>query len=305
MNAQSLIEHIRTHSSPLDPLPTGESAQVEKRPNIRAVVFDVYGTLFISGSGDISLAKNEDRSGSITAALETAGFTVCDPEQRRDDLRVDRVPETPWSDLFMKTLEAFREKRKMQGIQHPEVRIQEVWRQFVDEAAAAGRLSGEGDIELAIVDHECRVNPCWPMPGLKDTLNRIAESGIHMGIVSNAQFYTPLLFPALISCDLQACGFDPDLCVWSYLQREGKPSQNLYLKIRDNLEAKGIAASEVLYIGNDLRNDVWPAAAVGFVTCLFAGDQRSLRWRKENPDCCDVRPDYIITDLRQLSSFLG
>ena len=35
---------------------------------MRAVVFDIYGTLFISGSGDISLAKTEDRSPAIVAS---------------------------------------------------------------------------------------------------------------------------------------------------------------------------------------------------------------------------------------------
>jgi putative hydrolase of the HAD superfamily len=305
MDRQPLIDHIRIHSSPLDPVPTGEAVRVNARPGIRAVVFDVYGTLFISGSGDISLAQGEDRSGSLIAALETAGFVVQDPEQRRDDLRVVRDPQASWSELFMATLEAFREQRKADGIRYPEVRIEEVWKQFTEDAAAAGRLSGDGHVNLAIVDYECRVNPCWPMPGLTDVLAKIAESGLQMGIVSNAQFYTPLLFPALIDRDLPACGFNPDLCVWSYVQREGKPSKGLYLYLRDKLEAVRITAGEVLYIGNDLRNDVWPAAAAGFQTCLFAGDQRSLRWRADDPDCRDILPDFVITDLSQLAAILG
>jgi putative hydrolase of the HAD superfamily len=292
MDSQPLIEHIRSHSRPLDPIPTGEAVQIGLKPGIRAVVFDVYGTLFISGSGDISLAKNEDRSGSLIAALETAGFTV-------------RDRKAPWSKSFMTTLEAFRDERSQAGIRYPEVRIEEVWERFTAEAVENGWLSGSGQIELAIVDHECRVNPCWPMPGLSVILARLAKAGIHMGIVSNAQFYTPLLFPALLESDLVACGFNPDLCVWSYVEREGKPSTHLYLALRDKLEAAKISANEVLYIGNDLRNDIWPAAAAGFHTCLFAGDQRSLRWREDDPDCQSVRPDFIITDLLQLFAVLG
>jgi putative hydrolase of the HAD superfamily len=292
MDSPALIDHLRAHSNPLEPIPTGDAVQVGLKPGIRAVVFDIYGTLFISGSGDISLAKNEDRSNSLTAALETAGFSV-------------RDPEAPWSEAFMSTLEAFREERGRAGIRYPEVRIEEVWKRFTAEAVEKGWLAGTGSVELAIVDHECRVNPCWPMPGLSIILARIGLAGLHLGIVSNAQFYTPLLFPALLDAELETCGFNPDFCVWSYVEREGKPSTGLYLKLRERLEAARIAAEEVLYIGNDLRNDIWPAAAAGFHTCLFAGDQRSLRWRKDDPDCQSVQPDYIITDLLQLSAILG
>lgn len=292
MDFQPLISHIRTHSHPLDPVPTGEAIRVGLKPGIRAVVFDVYGTLFISGSGDISLAQGEDRSSSLMAALETAGFQV-------------RDSDASWSGTFMDTLESFRDQRSQDGIRFPEVRIEEVWQQFTRDAVDKGWLSGTGDVPLAIVDHECRVNPCWPMPGLSVVLTRLAKAGLQLGIVSNAQFYTPLLFPALLDCDLEACGFNPDLCVWSYIQREGKPSINLYSTLRDKLHAARITPDEVLYIGNDLRNDIWPAAEAGFHTCLFAGDQRSLRWREDDPDCRDARPDFIITDLLQLSAILG
>lgn len=292
MKSNKLIEHIRSHSSPLDPIDAGEAVEVGLKPGIRAVVFDVYGTLFISGSGDISLAQNEDRSASLIAALETAGYKI-------------HNRGAPWSDTFMTTLGAFRDERGKAGIRYPEVRIEEVWTRFIEDAANNGWLSGTGNIELAIVDHECRVNPCWPMPGLSSILGRLAQSNIQLGIVSNAQFYTPLLFPALLDADLTTCGINPDLCVWSFEEREGKPSTRLYLNLRDKLKAVRISPHEVLYIGNDLRNDIWPAAEAGFHTCLFAGDQRSLRWREDDPDCRSVRPDFVITDLQQLFAILG
>jgi putative hydrolase of the HAD superfamily len=61
-----------------------------------------------------------------------------------------------------------------------------------------------------------------------------------------------------------------------------------------------IPAASVLYVGNDMRNDIVPAASVGFNTALFAGDQRSLRLRESDADCRNVTPDVIVTDLRQL-----
>jgi putative hydrolase of the HAD superfamily len=48
-----------------------------------------------------------------------------------------------------------------------------------------------------------------------------------------------------------------------------------------------------------MRNDIVPAARVGFQTVLFAGDRRSLRLR-ENDHSLDrsVVPDLIVNDLQ-------
>lgn len=285
--AAHLIEHIRNNSRHLSPQATGEEPVLPCLAGIRAVVFDIYGTLFISGSGDISLARSGDKSPAVAEALATAGFKVLEPE-------------APWSESLIDAIERFRETRRLDGIEWPEVRIGEVWSDLIATATARNWLRGTGDVELAIVDHECRVNPAWPMPGLGDILSHLKKAGVPMGIVSNAQFYTPLLFPALLGEALDEIGFDPDLQVWSYREREGKPSKALYQKLRDKLAPRAISTGETLYLGNDLRNDIWPARELGFRTALFAGDGRSLRWRRDDPACRDVRPDIVLTDLRQL-----
>lgn len=288
---QRLIDHIRERSQPMEPLATGEEARLEPMPELRVVVFDIYGTLFISGSGDISLAKAEDRSPAIRAALETAGFEITDPG-------------APFAKGFLEFVEKFRDERRAQAITYPEVRIPEVWDAFLEDARRRNWITGEGDLELAIVDHECRVNPCWPMPGLEPALARLTNKGVPLGIVSNAQFYTPLLFPALLDRAIDTYSFGERYCVWSYVEREGKPSPDLYRRLREKLEADGYESRELLYIGNDRRNDIWPAALAGFRTALFAGDARSLRWRQDDPDCGDVRPDCLLTNLEQIFEIL-
>ena len=62
----------------------------------------------------------------------------------------------------------------------------------------------------------------------------------------------------------------------------------------------GVSPHAVLYVGNDMLNDMLPAAAAGFQTALFAGDARSLRLRETDPRCIDVSPDIVLTDLSQL-----
>ena len=66
-----------------------------------------------------------------------------------------------------------------------------------------------------------------------------------------------------------------------------------------HLATMHVRPTETLCIGNDMANDIAPAARLGFRTALFAGDQRSLRWGPGG-ECDDVGPDIVITDLAQL-----
>ena len=63
---RELILLIRELSAPLEPIPPGAGAAPGRLAGVRAVIFDVYGTLFVSGSGDI------DASGASPAALDDA-----------------------------------------------------------------------------------------------------------------------------------------------------------------------------------------------------------------------------------------
>jgi len=95
-------------------------------------------------------------------------------------------------------------------------------------------------------------------------------------------------------------GFAPDLQVYSYQHGRAKPSRELYRLAADALQRRGIAAERAVYVGNDMRNDIAPAARLGFRTALFAGDARSLRRREGDPLCAGVVPDLVVTDLIDL-----
>jgi putative hydrolase of the HAD superfamily len=143
------------------------------------------------------------------------------------------------------------------------------------------------------------------MPEIIGVLEYLRSRGFMLGIVSNAQFYTPLLFPALTGGDLSSLGFSEDLLVWSYLLKTAKPSSLLFLEITRELRNEyAIAPREAVYIGNDMLNDVFAAGNVGLRTVLFAGDARSLRMRPDDPRCKGVHPDSTIKGLEQLKVLL-
>lgn len=279
--AQTPAQVIFNLSKPLDPEPTDEAPVLAKLPGLRAVVFDVYGTLLVSGSGDISLASEGSRGAAALESLAAVGCRVLN------------------GDLFVESLhEAVHAAHAASDSDHPEVEIRDLWREVINDHDLT---MDDATLERFAVEYECRVNPIWPMPGLAETLDGLKQAGKKLGIVSNAQFFTPLAFEPLTGKPLDRWGFDePAINVWSFEHREAKPGTFLYERCAEGLAAGGIRPEEALFVGNDLRNDVWPAQRVGFKTALFAGDARSLRWRRDDDQLIDVQPDLVVTDLRQL-----
>ena len=288
------IDLIKKLSSPLHPIETDLSPRLEKLSDIRAVIFDIYGTLFISSSGDISLAEEQDREDLMRQALEQSDFFIRDHSLR-------------FSNRFTDTIKSARDKRRVDDIEFPEVEIRSVWREFLQLAKSNSILGGEitdESIEKIALTFEHLANPTWPMPGLKETLNYLQNQGLSLGIVSNAQFYTPLLFEALLGNNLEELGFTIDCCVWSYREREAKPSTTLFEKAAEALEKRGIDPGQTLYVGNDMLNDIRPALKSGFKTALFAGDKRSLRLHEDDPQCQNLDPDLVLTSLNQIRECL-
>ncbi len=288
----ALIDPMRRLLSPLEPIPTGVSPRVDPIPGIRAVVFDVYGTMVISGSGDVGTAAATNTAEALDAAL------------RAVDLNPLTAQTTPRGiALLEQCIGADHQAGRAEGIAHPEVDIRRIWAQVVEALRAESLLAPPGtciSYERLAVEYECRVNPTWPMPGLGQVLHALGDRGLSLGIVSNSQFYTPLLFEALLEASLDGLGFDPQLCAWSYVARRAKPDAALYRPVARVLASRGIAPETVLYVGNDMRNDTRPAAQMGWRTVLFAGDRRSLRLREDMAELADVQPDAVITHLNQL-----
>jgi putative hydrolase of the HAD superfamily len=141
------------------------------------------------------------------------------------------------------------------------------------------------------------------MPGCEAAIEAL-RSDLVLGIVSNAQFFTPLLFPALLGKSLAELGFSPEMQYFSYRYRYAKPSPRLFRQALETLSQRKIPPDQTVYIGNDMLNDIRVPASLGIRTVLFAGDLRSLRWRDDDPRVGACRPDAVITDLAQLPDCL-
>ncbi|MDE0446003.1 MAG: HAD family hydrolase [Spirochaetaceae bacterium] len=280
-----MIELIRRLSAPLAPLPVaGCLPRLRPAGSERGVLFDVYGTLLISAAGDIGsgAASREARHAAMAAALNDAGLAREVPRAR------DMVA------ALEAAVGAVHAEARARGVAHPEVELRELWR---------GLLPGTGTaaVERAAVSYECRTNPVWPMPGAAAAVTALQARG-PVGIVSNAQFFTPPVLAAL----LPELRIDARLAVWSFAEREAKPSPRLFAAAAARMARHcRLQPREIVMVGNDVRNDLLGARAAGLRTALFAGDARSLRLRRDDPRCAAVHPDLVLTHLSQLPRVLG
>lgn len=289
----ALINTIRALAHPLAPKPTGVRPKIRHLAGIKAVLFDVYGTLLISGAGDISYGAEANKTREFMAAAQAVGWDV-------DNSKTAALFVASWR----QNIRAHRHSLKQDGIAWPEINIEQVWNETLTtwrQKHPCGHRLGLNRIRRLIIEYECRINPVWPMPGLSGVLPRLKAIGLILGIVSNAQFFTPLNLAAFPETGWTKGLFDQTLCAWSYRWKEAKPSSRMLESVLYRLSRyHGITPSETLVVGNDMLNDILPANRLGCQTALFAGDARSLRLRSEKPECSTVTPSLILTRMAQL-----
>lgn len=280
-------------------IPSNITYHIPHIKGIKAVAFDVYGTLLHCAAGEIS-------TGEVAQKLEL--------EFPR--LRV-RINSSVLTDMLQREIRAQHATKQAQGIRYPEVDIVTIWEKILQreklfsKAAAAYRTITECAMETALY-YELQTNPVSPMPHAFTIIRTLHKAGIALGIVSNAQFYTAHVLEYVLSqndeADNNAQIYDKPLnlfstCVWSYKLGEGKPSTRLYETLLHTWA--DYKPYEIVFVGNDMRNDIAPPATLGIKTALFAGDVQSYRPREDMQELASIKPDACITDLMSIAHIVG
>ncbi len=201
------MTHIKKYLHPMTPLPTDLSARGDPRAKINCILFDIYGTLFISGSGDISLGQRNSPAHEEVRRL-LAKYAIAQAPRR----------------ILNKLYDGIQVRHGVlrdSGVDYPEVIIEQIWRQVLE-------IDDQEIIKQFAVEFELIANPVWTMPNLGSMLSACRQKKMLMGIISNAQFYTPSLFNWFLNRDPQDLGFDPGLLFYSYQYEVAKPSPALF-----------------------------------------------------------------------------
>lgn len=294
MTSTDLHERFRNLSEPLEPIDTRTLPTLRELRDIRVIAYDFYGTLFISGVGDIGIDDGQINADLLIETLENSGIEILDNSAGFEGFNV-------YNQVVKKHIQSLKDE----GIEYPEADIRTVWKDVLDKMKDDELINyshKDSLQDVVSIEFEARMNPVWPMSDAVDILNYFKAKGITQGIISNSQFYTPIVLEALTDHSLDELGFEKDLLNWSFEQHLKKPGLQFYQDFLNKLEDfnKELSPSNVLYVGNDMLKDVFPAHHFGMKTALFAGDKRSLKWREDDERCKNILPDLVITSLSQL-----
>lgn len=287
---EALRRRIKSLCSPKKPIKTEVDAVLRKLKGIKAVYFDVYGTILISGTEPMMRAEQGREILHLGSTFESFGL---DTRKELIEFAVERLHHH---------VQASHTEKKAGGIDFPEVHIIAIWQNVIQDLKGKGYIGRFDEVLVPdlLTDYVTRYDEPWLMPELEEILGDLRSSKIDVGIISNSQFYTPLTLEALTERTIPELGFENEKCFWSYIEDVAKPSTEFYKRAVSYLKTIKMKPEEVLFVGNDMLNDVYPAQRTGFKTALFAGDKRSLRLREEDERCQELKPDIVITKLTQL-----
>ncbi len=253
----------------------------------KVIFWDVYGTLLTAHSGSLdSLFKRE-------AELRLAF------ERTVKSFNLHAVPAR-LHDLFLRGIQAEREARVAEGIAHPEVRVDEIWFKLLEKFQPEESPTISFAREVALF-FERQANPKQLQPRAFEVLTTLKQRGLRQGIISNAQFYTPIELSELLreesggAIRTYESIFDTQLVFFSFDLGVAKPDFAGFRRAVEALTRENIMPDDCVFVGNSPANDIAPARHVGFRVVLFAPEAV--------PDSA-AKPDLVIHNLRQLLEWL-
>ncbi len=287
--------------------PLDYPARAQKLHDIKAVVFDVYGTLINYWRNEFSDKEQKERI-LLSAFRKTSdyfGFTDYLQEMNPAD-----TPEQTLQDFYHGLIALNHEKSLKKGTESPEVRVEEVWEVIIMMLCRHGY-----DISKHGLGTQKDLSKCMSYfynynslageyyDDVVDTLLKLQKGNIKLGILSDAQFNAPIDLTLLTrkqsknKLDDYLELFEVDLIFYSYEYGVTKANSTLFQKLYDALYEFQILPSQTVFVGNDLLLDIKPAENIGMRTALFTGDNKSA-FIHENSG--DVIPDIVFDSFDEL-----
>jgi FMN phosphatase YigB (HAD superfamily) len=279
-------------------------------PEVRAVLWNVYGTLLSLSTGELLFEHPQPFIMSVALDKTIQEFKMWGSMSRK--------PGQPSEYLQQIYKQILTEQRSVPGgtERYPEVSAERVWEAVIKrllqkdykfDAGFFGSLN-EFSRKVAYFFHtSLQGTACYP--GAAVALRYVADAELKQGLLADGQSFTTVqLQRGLQAQDPEAdpdAWLEKDLVVLSCEVRGRKPSERLFRQAQEALRAQGLEPGQVLHVGSRLVQDLVPARRVGMRTALFAGDRASLQATPEALKEPASRPDVLLTELSQIASVVG
>ena len=277
---------------------------------VRAVTWNVYGTLLAIGGGQLYLEHPQKMMMDIALDKTIQEFKMWASMTRKPGQPAEYLRQI-YSNIMLE-----QQALPTGGEKFPEISSERIWESFIKklfqkdykfDALSLGSLN-EFSRKVAYFFHASMQSAaCYP--GAAAAMKHVKAQGLIQGILANTQCFTLVqLERSLLKDDSSAVAarlLDPTLLACSHELRCRLPSERLFRHILAAASSKGIHASEVLHIGSRIALDVAPARRLGMKTGLFAGDKNSLDATAEQLKDAHNRPDVLLTELTQIADVIG
>jgi FMN phosphatase YigB (HAD superfamily) len=291
--------------------PVKARPHLERLPGIRAVMWNVYGTLLAIPLGE--LVFEHPTAFIMSNALDK---TIQEFKMWASMSRKPGQPSEYMQSIYSQEILLQRSVGGGgAGERYPELPVERVWESILKklmqkdykfDAGFFGSLN-EYSKKVAYFFHaSLQGTACYE--GAADALRFVHKAGLTQGLLADAQCFTTLQLQRGLDRQGQDRLDDlltEGLVVLSCDVRGRKPSERLYRHALTALAERGIEASEVLHVGSRIALDIVPARRMGMKTALFAGDKTSLQATPEQLKEASSRPDVLLTELSQITEVVG
>ena len=291
-------------------IPVQATPSVKPLAQIRAVTWNLYGTLLRITDGDLLFQHPQAIRMEIALDKTIQEFNMWNSMTRR--------PGKPFEYLLPKYINSIKDAGLRSGNQKgdfPEVDAARIWygllellsrKEYQYDASFYGDPV-EYAQKVAYFFHSA-LQGIEAAPSAHLTLTAIANAGISQALFANGQCFSIVQLVRSLRqqgtiLDINDI-FQSSLNTLSYEWGIRKPSVSLYGQMLFQLKNQGISAHEVLHVGTRIADDLAIAKSCGIRTALYAGDKTSLQASHSDLMNAETRPDRLITDLAQLRDIL-
>lgn len=306
-------EYLDTRDLPWPAPPTVETPKakphVVRLPQVRCVLWSVYGTLLAIKGGELWFEHPQEFVMNVALDKTLQEFKMWGSMSRK--------PGQPAAYLGQIYSQVLLEQRSVPGgvERHPEVGSDRLWEAIIKkllqkdyrwDTGFYGALNELGQKVAYFFHASLQGTACYP--GAAQAIAALANKGLTQGILADGQCFSLVQLQRGLAAQGEAPDADwlhPKLRSWSFEVRGKKPSERLFRHALTALEEEGIAPEQVLHVGSRILQDLVPAKRMGMRTALFAGDKASLQATPEQLKEPAGRPDVLITNLEQLTEVFG
>jgi FMN phosphatase YigB (HAD superfamily) len=314
LTLEQYVTYLDTRDLPWPAPPTIDRPRARpylvRLPYVRAVLWNVYGTLLAITGGELSFEPPERFVMDVALDKTIQEFKMWGSMTRKPGQPADYLREV-YANLLS-------EQRSFPGggEKYPEVCAARLWETFIKrllqknysfDAGFYGSLN-EFSRKVAYFFHaSLQGTACHP--GAAEALAHVAGRGLAQGLLADGQCFTPAQLRHGLSKQDATADLDAwlrtDLCVLSCEVRGRKPSERLFREALGRLAEQGIRPEQVLHVGSRVTTDLVPARRFGMRTALFAGDRASLQADQQQMKESATRPDVLLTELGQIAEVVG